>query len=36
MSDGLNRVDELLIRRGVLTPSDSLDYDDGKGNGLEK
>ena len=33
MLDGLNKVDELLIRRGVLTLSDSLDYDGGKGNG---
>ena len=34
MLDGLEQVDELLIRRGVLTPSDSFDYDGGKGNGV--
>ena len=34
MLDGLEQVDEVLIRRGVLTPSDRLDYDGGKGNGV--
>jgi hypothetical protein len=33
MLDGLEQVDELLIRRGVLTLSGSLDYYGGKGNG---